>query len=252
MSYKRRIRKNSKLNKANYAESTQMNARTKQIMLNVLLNIVFFCILCSISRFTLLSAILLFGYELLLGVMVWRTSKNVDNKHKGNLGIWNLLVIAAAGVLFRLKYEFFEIPQSSFSLSFDEKKALAISGVIAVCIAVIVNKITQVKPEIWMNLVLVCVLVFSMIGHVLLLNDTLPKQKYNEMEYYVKEKMINDRIFKSYLISLEYDDTHGFIVSVNKDEYAKIKADDKYLVTVYKGGLGLKYVKTDKRYLKVD
>lgn len=250
MGYSRQIRRNSKINRVNHAESVQMNTRTKEILLSTLLNITFFCILWLVSDLDLLSAILLVGYELVLGIMVWRSLKNANNKYRGYLGIWNLLVIVASGVLFRLKYEFFEVPQGLFSWSLDEKKVLVISGLIAIWMVVIINKIAHIKPETWMNLIIVCALVFSLTGQILLLNDTLLSKEYEKIEYSVNEKIINDRIFKSYLVDLKYDDMHGFVISVGKEAYDKINIDDKHLVTVYKGGLGFKYVKTNKKYLK--
>ncbi len=76
----------------------------------------------------------------------------------------------------------------------------------------------------------------------MLFNDLVSKEKDNK-EYYVSEKQINDRIFKSYLVSIESDKNPGFFLSVGKEKISQISINDKYLVTIHKGLLEIEYVK---------
>ncbi len=247
MSYKRKIKKNSDIKKEQ--NSAQIDKKSKQSVFNFLLNFVFFCILCILSDNSSASAALLGGYELIVCIMIWKSAKDRKSKIKRYLDVWNLLVIIAAGILFRMKYEFFEIPEGLLTMSRDEIKALSISIAVALCVIIIIDKTVNMEFEIWMKLILICGLSFSMIGQTLLFNDFFPEEKYAGMEYHVSEKLINDRIFKSYLLSLELDESHGFMVSVGKEEFSEIDINDKYPVTVYEGILGIDYVKTNKKYI---
>ena len=240
MSYKRQIKKKVALR--NQEIAVQINKKTKQIVFNFLLTIMLFCILCIISDNSVASSALLGGYEVFIFVLILKTVRDSESEMRKYLGIWNLFFIIVAGILFRLKYEFYEVPENLFAMSVDEIKALLISFVVAVCVMKMIDKIASIKLDTWIKVILVCVLSFSVIGQVLLFNDLVSKEKDNK-EYYVSEKQINDRIFKSYLVSIESDKNHGFVLSVGKEKFSQISINDKYLVTIRKGLLGIEYVK---------
>lgn len=209
-------------------------------------NLFLLCLLWINSERIVLCAIVIAMYELFLLGMLCSSLLEREFKFKRLLGVWSFIVPLGTGIIFRLKYEFFEIPNSMVRFSRDEGTALIAAIGIGIFITILINKICNTKPGIWLSLLMTCVVTFSMVGQILLLNDALPKKGMRQLSYYVSDRTINDRIFKSYLLTLEYDDNHGCTISIGKDAYKKISEEDVFEMNVYRGGLGIDYLKLER------
>lgn len=209
-------------------------------------NLFLLCLLWINSERIVLCTIVIAMYELFLLVVLCSSLLEREFKFKRLLGVWSFIVPLGTGIIFRLKYEFFEIPNSMVRFSHDEGTALIAAIGIGIFITILINKICNTKPGTWLSLLMTCVVTFSMVGQILLLNDALPKKSMRQLSYYVSDRTINDRIFKSYLLTLEYDDNHGCTISIGKDAYKKISEGDVFEMNVYRGGLGIDYLKLER------
>lgn len=212
-----------------------------------------FCVLFLlwlIRDFEVICISIVLIYEGITCSAIFFSIRKKDFIYRKFLGLWCWIIPLGTGIIFRIKYEFFETSDSIFRFGNDELVVLSISIVIGVAIMALINKMCRIKPGVFLNLLIVLIVIISIVGQTLLWNDALPYQKKECLKYTVVNKSISYRFPTTYVLSLENDDSHSCSVGISKDEYCRVEKGESFYLIVKRGGLGISYIENRTKAVK--
>lgn len=235
-------------NQANIQKNIDKALSKQEQILMYIVNIFLCIVLIILGRLCPIATILFWGYELFLLKQILDMKRGKNVRGRKYIGKWNIVVpISVYGFIYDFQY--FEENVGLLSIqSLFIFTSLLFGILLWWCIF-------KENENYWIShIVLILLLSLSMYCQTVQLNILLTAQSGIEYDYQVQEKREYDgfRIpIKEYFLDFAFDEEHQCTLRVNRSTFDKVKEGDIVKLKVYRSIMGVQYLKSIYKSLKL-